>query len=100
MTKGILDNEVEVHKLLPPPWKCELPTQSGKYWAWAEDGDMMPVTIVVENDMTIIKNEANSTLGVIGSQRPWMTFEEFTPVFSHFKPYTSIRPKPPILINH
>lgn len=76
-------------------WVNALPKTSGRYWAWARDGDMMPVYVEVEGELTRVSNDANHTLGVIGPCPPWLTFERFEIVFSHFHPYTVERPEPP-----
>jgi len=74
-------------------WKREIPTESGHYWAYCEkDGDMMDVHVNVAPDRTVIENGAGHVLGVIG---PLMSAEQFSPVFSHFRLYTTKRPEPP-----
>lgn len=88
----------ELAQFIPPeirPWQRGVPRQAGRYWGFALDGDMMVVDVQIRAYGIAVRNDAGSTLGVIGTGPAMLTDEQFAPVFAYFKPWTKDRPKPP-----
>lgn len=77
-------------------WIRGVPKKAGRYWTWcAYDGNMMPITIENHKDYQIVCNESGSATGMVFRYGILAETELPLIIFTHYFPWTEIRPKPP-----